>query len=73
MYQIAVIGWRNFLSVNDAITEHCREVYRRLVERGWKFIIFVRKGTSPYPEYKGVEVVNIATPKIKSLETPVYV
>lgn len=73
MYKIAVIGWRNFLSVNDAITEHCKEVYRRLVERGWEFIIFVKKGTSPEPRYKGVELINIFTPKLKSLETPVYV
>lgn len=73
MFKIAVIGWRNFLSVNDAITEHCREVYRRLVEQGWEFIIFIKKGTSPLPEYKGVELVNILTPKIKSLETPIYV
>jgi|GEM_PF-4676339 hypothetical protein len=43
MLKIAVIGWRNFLLVNNAITEHCRKVYSRLVEKGRQFIIFVKK------------------------------
>jgi glycosyltransferase involved in cell wall biosynthesis len=72
MLKIAVIGWRNFLLVNDAITEHCREVYRRLVEKGWQFIIFVKKGTTKVDEYKGIQIVFIPTIKIKFLETPVY-
>jgi glycosyltransferase involved in cell wall biosynthesis len=72
MIKIAVIGWRNFLSVNDAITEHCREVYRRLAEKGWQFIIFVKKGTTDVSEYKGIQIVSIPTIKIKFLETPIY-
>ena len=72
MLKIAVIGWRNFLSVNDAITEHCREVYRRLVEKGWQFVIFVKKGTTDIAEYKGIQIVSIPTIKIKFLETPIY-
>ncbi|MCS7151192.1 MAG: glycosyltransferase family 4 protein [Endomicrobia bacterium] len=68
---IAVIGWRNFLLSKDAISEHCSEVYRRLVDKGWKFIIFV-KHSVPQSQYKGIKLVYIPTLKIKFLETPIY-
>lgn len=70
-FSVAVIGWRNFLMVNDAISEHCSEVYHRLVERGWRFIIFV-KSTVEDKQYKGVQLIRIPTLNIKPLETPIY-
>jgi len=75
MLKIAVIGWRNFLSFNDAITEHCVEVYNRLVGKGWQFIIFVKQGTkNSFSKYKNesFHIVYIPTIKIKFLETPIY-
>ena len=68
--RVIVLGLRGIPEVQGGVERHCQELYPRLAERNCDITIFARKGyvvEHPY-EYKGVKIIPIWAPKIKSLE-----
>ncbi|MFA7404301.1 MAG: glycosyltransferase family 4 protein [Pelobacteraceae bacterium] len=73
--RIAVLGTRGIPDVMGGVETHCQELYPRLVAYGHQVTLFGRtpylKSKTPY-EYRGINVVPLWTPRIKSLEAIIH-
>ena len=72
--RIAVVGTRGVPDMMGGIETHCEELYPRMVKRGYDVIIFRRKNYvhDNLTEYEGCRLIDIATPRVKSLEVVVH-
>jgi len=68
--RVIVLGLRGVPEVQGGVERHCQELYPRLAERNCDITILARKGyvAEHAYEYKGVKIIPIWAPKIKSLE-----
>lgn len=75
--KIAVTGTRGIPEVQGGVETHCQQLYPRLVAMGHEVTLFRR---TPYVEseqpaltdYQGVRLVNVDTPRHKSLEAALH-
>ena len=72
--KIAVVGTRGIPDVMGGIETHCEELYPRVAQRGYDITVYRRKGYvyDNLIEYQGCHLVDVDTPKIKSLEVIVH-
>lgn len=72
--KIAVVGTRGIPDVMGGIETHCEELYPRVAQRGYDITVYRRSGyvDDRLIEYQGCHLVDVDTPKIKSLEVIVH-
>ena len=72
--KIAVVGTRGVPNLMGGIETHCEELYPRIVRRGYDVMIFRRDCYvhDHLTEYQGCHLIDVNTPKIKSLEVIVH-
>ncbi len=72
--KIVVLGTRGFPNVQGGIERHCEELYTRLSIMGCRIKVYARKGYvgSRPVKYKGVHILPIWAPRIKSLEAVIH-
>ena len=68
--KIFVTGTRGIPSVPGGVETHCENLYPRIVEQGVKVRLARRSSytTSTLSSWKGVELVDLPSPKKKSFE-----
>lgn len=68
--RIVVLGTRGFPDVQGGVEKHCEELYPRLVSLGIDVIVITRKTyiKEKRDSFKGVKLIHIYSPKLKSLE-----
>ncbi len=74
--KITVIGTRGIPNYLGGVETHCQELYPRLVKLGCDVTVIrraaYRVSTDTSSEYKGVKLVDLFSPKKKSIETIVH-
>jgi len=72
--KIAVVGTRGVPNLMGGIETHCEELYPRIAQRGYDITVYRRRGYvyDNLIEYQGCHLVDVDTPKIKSLEVIVH-
>ena len=72
--KIAVVGTRGIPDVMGGIETHCEELYPRIARHGYDITVYRRSGyvDDRLIEYQGCHLVDVDTPKIKSLEVIVH-
>ena len=73
--KIVVTGTRGIPEIQGGVETHCQELYPRMAARGHDVTVICRTSYVTDPnltEYKGVKLLNIATPRRKSLEAIVH-
>ena len=67
--KIVVTGTRGIPNIMGGVETHCEELFPRIAARGFDVTVIRRKSYvhDSLKEYKGVKLVDIATPKRKSL------
>lgn len=72
--KVIVTGTRGMPNIMGGVETHCEELFPRLVSRGFNVTIIRRESyvKDSLMEYKGVELVDIKTPKKKSFEAIVH-
>lgn len=72
--KIFVTGTRGIPGIMGGVETHCEELFPRMAERGFDVTVARRKSYVPAPResYQGVALVDIETPKRKSLEAIVH-
>lgn len=72
--KIVVIGTRGIPNIMGGVETHCEELFPRIVAKGYDITIIRRKSyvKDSLLEYKGVKLIDIETPKRKSLEAIVH-
>lgn len=70
MLKIVVTGTRGIPGIMGGVETHCEELFPRIVEKGYDVTVIRRKSyiNDSFLQYKGVKLVDLATPKKKSLE-----
>ena len=68
--KIVVTGTRGIPNIMGGVETHCEELFPRIVAKGYDITIIRRKSyvKDSLTEYKGVKLIDIKTPKKKSLE-----
>ena len=74
MYKIVVTGTRGIPNVMGGVETHCEELFPRIVERGFDVTVIRRSNYvhDGLTEWKGVKLVDIPSPKKKSLEAIIH-
>jgi len=72
--KILVTGTRGIPDIPGGVETHCQELYTRLVALGTEVIIIRRSSyvRDNLKEYKGIQLVDLYSPKKKSLEAIVH-
>ncbi len=74
--KIVVIGTRGIPNILGGVETHCEELYPRLVKMGHDVTVIRRKSyvaeENRLNEYKGVKLIDIWTPRKKSLEAIIH-
>lgn len=72
--RIVVTGTRGIPGILGGVETHCEELYPRIVARGHEVYLVRRKcyARDAREEYMGVRLVDIAAPRMKSLEAVVH-
>ena len=72
--KIVVTGTRGIPNIMGGVETHCEELFPRIAARGYDVTVIRRKSyvRDTLTEWKGVRLVDIETPKKKSLEAIVH-
>lgn len=72
--KIAVTGTRGIPNIMGGVETHCQELFPRIAALGYEIIVMRRKSyvSESLTEYRGVQLVDIATPKRKAFEAIVH-
>lgn len=72
--KIVVTGTRGIPNIMGGVETHCEELFPRMVERGFDVTVIRRSNyvKDDLPEWKGVKLETIASPKKKSLEAIIH-
>ena len=72
--KIVVTGTRGIPNIMGGVETHCEELFPRIAARGFDLTVIRRKSYvhDRLKEYKGVKLVDIATPKRKSFEAIIH-
>lgn len=72
--KIVVTGTRGIPDILGGVETHCQELFPRIAQKGADITIIRRESyvQDSLTEYKGLKLVNIKTPKRKSLEAIVH-
>lgn len=72
--RIAVTGTRGIPHILGGVETHCEALFPRIAARGYDITVVRRKNyaTDRLPSYKGVRLVDIASPRSKALEAIVH-
>ena len=67
--KIYVLGTRGIPDVAGGVETHCERLYPRLASMGMDVTVVRRRCyVSPRNEYRGVRLIDVYAPRIKSLE-----
>ena len=72
--KIVVTGTRGIPNILGGVETHCEELFPRIAQKGIDITIIRRKSYvhDSLTRYKGVELVDIETPKKKSFEAIIH-
>lgn len=72
--RIVVTGTRGIPEIQGGVETHCQELYPRLAAMGHDITVICRKPyvTHPSDSYRGVKLIEIDTPRRKSLEAIIH-
>ena len=74
--KVVVIGTRGIPGIMGGVETHCEELLPRLVKLGYDITVIRRKNyvreEKPLNEWKGVKIIDIATPKFKNFEAIIH-
>lgn len=72
--KIVVTGTRGIPNIMGGVETHCEELFPRIAAKGFDVTLIRRKSyvKDTLKEYKGVKLIDIATPKKKSFEAIVH-
>lgn len=74
--RIVVVGTRGIPDIQGGVETHCQELYPRIVAKGHEVILMRRStyvaSTNKMPRFRGVRLMDIYAPRIKSLEAIVH-
>lgn len=72
--KIVVTGTRGIPNIMGGVETHCEELFPRIANKGYDITIIRRKSyiKDSLSEYKGVKLIDIKTPKKKSLEAIIH-
>lgn len=73
--RITVLGTRGIPDILGGVESHCEELYPRIIKNGKLNILLIRRTSyirQPLNRYKGIRLIDIYSPKIKSLEAIVH-
>lgn len=70
--KIVVAGTRGIPNILGGVETHCEELYPRLAAKGHEIIVLRRScyvtADNRTPEYKGVKLIDVFAPRVKSIE-----
>lgn len=72
--KVVVIGTRGIPNILGGVETHCEELFPRIARKGIDITIIRRKSYAKdsFAEYEGVKLIDIETPKKKSLEAIIH-
>lgn len=72
--KIVVTGTRGIPNIMGGVETHCEELFPRIVAKGHEVIVIRRKSyiQDNLSEYKGVQLIDLDTPKKKSFEAIIH-
>ena len=72
--KVVVTGTRGIPNILGGVETHCEELFPRITQKGIDITIIRRKSYvhDSFQEYQGVKLVDIETPKKKSLEAVIH-
>ena len=72
--KIVVTGTRGIPNIMGGVETHCEELFPRIAAKGYDVTVIRRKSyvRDSLTEYKGVELIDIETPKKKSFEAIIH-
>ncbi len=74
--KIAVTGTRGIPRIQGGVETHCEELFPRLVQAGEEVTLFRRQSyvnkDNKITEYKGIQIIDLPTPRRKSFEAIVH-
>lgn len=74
--RIVVTGTRGIPNIMGGVETHCEELFPRIAEKGYDITLIRRKSyikqDEPLEEWKGVKLVDIASPKSKKFEAIIH-
>ena len=72
--KIVVTGTRGIPNIMGGVETHCEELFPRIAEKGYEVTVIRRKSyvRDSLTEWKGVQLVDVETPKKKSFEAIIH-